>query len=148
MSIESIAVALAFGALGILFFIALTGILNILRGRRKFAPTLPQVIDALLPYMYRGIWAAERLALEGMQQADAKLTGWDKKTIADQVYDLLPPVLHVGELIVPLSLVKMIISRERFERLLEDEYLAAHAFILANEAYLKNEVAAFTGKTE
>ncbi len=100
------------------------------------------VLDALEPFIWRGILAGEQLALKGMNDLDVTLTGWDKAAIANAIYDLIPDTIMVGDRSVPVKLVKALVPRQAFIAAVKDIYDAAHAFVLQNEGYLINQVAA------
>jgi len=134
-------VLLLVGALIILFVWALTGLLVSLR--TKSAPRVGVVIDALQKWLYLAIFTGERFDLMAMDDLKNGLTGLDKKTIADRVYDLLPDHLTIAGAPIPVAVVKLIVSRDEFEKLVEDAYQSADAFILRNETYLKAQVAAW-----
>jgi hypothetical protein len=105
------------------------------------SPTQQAILDALEPFIWRGILAGEQLALKGMNDLDVTITGWDKAAIANAVYDLIPDTIMIGERSVPVKLVKQLVSRQAFIQAVKDIYDAGHAFILKNEDYLINQVA-------
>ncbi len=132
----SLAVWIAFAALAILFFIALSGILHNLRNKTT-NPTLQNAIDAAMPWVNKGILAAEKLETKAFQEADRQLTTLEVSGIAQRVYDLMPDVLHlttpIGILPIP---VKQFVTPAIFAALIKKVYDESHAFILANETYL------------
>jgi len=133
-----IAVMVLIGAGGLA---ALASLINIIRGTRSTAkPGVQAILNALEPYAMRGVLAAEKLALQGLDQIKVTLEGKDKKAIADSVYDALPDYLLVGPVPLPIQVVKYLVPRDRFEVLVEDVYSAADAFITKNEAFLKKQV--------
>lgn len=89
---------------------------------------------------FRAILAAEKIAEEVLSSAEVQLDGIDKKKIADQVYALLPDNLVIGGRTYPIDVVKSLISRDQFERLIKDKYDEAAAFIARNREYLKSQV--------
>jgi hypothetical protein len=135
MSYLDIAVTLAVGAVLILAALAL---LNILSHSKQ--PALHAVCAALEPYALKAIFAGERFALLGLTQFDTKLAGADKATVANSIYDLLPDVLLVGNIPLPISAVKLLVPRDKFQELVKDVYDQSHAFIVRNEEYLKRQV--------
>ena len=146
MSIQDISVVLLVGALIIVGAVGLLGLFSVLRKRitnPKAASLFDLVVAALTPYLYKAIFAGEKLALLAMTDLNVKLDGLDKKAIADQVYDLLPSSLLVGDIPMPIGLIKTIVTKSAFEALVEQIYTESHLFIIKNEDYLKQEVDAF-----
>lgn len=73
---------------------------------------------ALLPVIFQGISVAYRLSERGVDEVHQRLKGADKKNIADSIYALLPD--KIGNF--DLSLVKRVVTRERFQRLVQDAF--------------------------
>lgn len=121
MNAEQIApwiLALAFLALGG-SLVALGGwLLPKLKSEEQGYPLEAQIEAALLPLAFQAICAAYRLSEQAMDEVGERLHGLDKKAIADQLYDLLPE--QIGKF--PLHLVKHLVSRERFEQLVQDAF--------------------------
>jgi hypothetical protein len=159
VGIQDIATAVLVGALVILLGLALrAGLAQIraqsqgknpgLDARRDQTPVSApgQVIptdaflDALTPYLYKAIFAGERAILWGFEQADVAVLAADRKKVADGVYDLLPDTLIVDGVPLPISKVKLLVTREIFEQWVKTVYDQTHAFILKNEAYLRSQV--------
>lgn len=133
------AVIVLFGGLLILSALALQAFVAALR-RQITHPTAAELLQALTPWLYRAVLAGEHAALLGLRQADSLLTGADKAEVANRLYDLLPDTLIVSGKSIPISLVKALITRERFAALVKDVYDSAHAFLLRNEAYLLDQM--------
>lgn len=81
--------------------------------------------------------------MQGFKLLDTELSGVDRKSIAVSVYDALPPVIWIGVIPVPVSLIKIRFSRDDFESLVEQVYQETHEFLLQNETYLTAQVDAF-----
>jgi hypothetical protein len=133
---------------GLCLILAALALLGILRSIKPGTPAVQAIIDALTPYIYRAILAGERFALVGSQQLKLTLTGQDKKAIADSVYDALPDYILVGKIPIPVSTIKLIVPRERFEDLIKDAYESAVAFVARNEVFLKSQVDALVPKAQ
>jgi hypothetical protein len=76
----------------------------------------------LLPWIYKAIAGAYKLSERASDEVGMRIEGLDKKGIADAMYDALPK--QIGN--VPLGMVKLVISRERFAQLVQlafDEFL-------------------------
>src|SRR4051812_44557340 len=134
-----IAVAVLIGAAVILTALALTAFVARLR-QSTAQPGIDEVLDALLPYFYQAILAGERAALWGMQQTDSILTGVNKAQVANSLYDLLPDVILVGEIPLPISTIKRLVTREAFAAWVKELYDGTQAFIRTNEDYLRAQV--------
>lgn len=132
-------VALAIGA--ILLIVAWLLLQAIVRFRATGTPGVQAVLDALVPYIYQAIFAGERAVVWGFDVLEERIAATDKKAVADSIYNLLPPVIAVGSITVPTTLVKRLVPREEFERLVKDAYDSADAFLQRNEQFLKDQVA-------
>jgi hypothetical protein len=121
--------------LGLCLLLAAVAVWGIARTRLK-----GQVRDALKEWVLKAIFAGERAAVWGLQELGRKIDGWDKKAVADSVYNLLPNVLPVGRVLVPIGFVKQLVPRERFQDMVQDTYEEIHGFILRNEGYLASQV--------
>lgn len=135
-------IAIIVGALLILLGIVLVKLFGALRqwAVQKRQPGVNLVLDALQPFVWQAILAGERAVLWGFQEVDAKLTGMDKKQVADAIYNLLPDSVLVGGRLMPIGLVKTLITREAFEELVKQVYDQADAFIERNKSYLHDQV--------
>lgn len=130
--ITILAVMFLLGGSGYTAFWAVGGILNRIKGGTSSA-ALQDAINAVLPYVNKGIAAAMALELKAWQEADRQLTDIELSGIANKVYSLIPDVVHLG--IIPIP-VKVLISADMFAALVKKTYDETHAFILANETYL------------
>ena len=86
---------------------------------------------ALLPIIYEGICAAYRMSEKSMDELRQRIKGADKKKIADSIYRMLPD--KVGD--YDLSLVKFVITEERFEQLVQDAFDRFDRFFVEHQAH-------------
>src|SRR5438270_13913742 len=89
----------------------------------------------LQPLIYEAILAAYRLSEKGSDQGHARLNGAAKKQLADDVYTFLPE--RVGE--HDITLVKSLVSQERFAALVQNAFDRFDRFYLANHAHFDEE---------
>jgi hypothetical protein len=145
IGIQDLVTAVLVGALLILLGLALRAGIAQIKAQNK-NPGLDAFLDALTPYLYQAIFAGEKAILWGFEQADAAVQAADRKKVADSVYDLLPDTLIVDGVSLPVSKVKLLVTREVFEQWVKTVYDQTHAFILKNEAYLRSQVDALKPK--
>ncbi|UCC87513.1 MAG: hypothetical protein JSV81_22080 [Anaerolineales bacterium] len=88
---------------------------------------------ALLPLIYEGICAAYRMSERGVDQLQQRIRGADKKAIADSIYRMLPD--KVGD--YDLSLIKFVVSQERFEQLVQGAFDRFDRFFIEHEAHFE-----------
>jgi len=138
-TIELIAVGVIITGSTLILGISALRIITALQGKTG-NPTIAAVLDALKPYIYTAILAAEKTADDAFTTASITLEGTDKKAVADSVYALLPDPIMVGSIPVPTSLIKLLVSQESFENAIKAAYDTADAFILRNKAYLDKQV--------
>ena len=86
---------------------------------------------ALLPVIYEGICAAYRMSEKSMDELRQRIKGGDKKNIADSIYRMLPD--KVGD--YELSLVKHLITQQRFEELVQDAFDRFDRFFVEHQAH-------------
>lgn len=86
-----------------------------LRNEEQGYPWEAEIEAALVPLIFSGICAAYRLSEWGMDQVGERLSGLDKKRIADHLYSLLPEEIAGFD----IELVKRVVPRERFEELVQ-----------------------------
>jgi hypothetical protein len=86
---------------------------------------------ALLPLVYEGICSAYRMSEQSMDELRERIRGTDKKKIADSIYRMLPD--RVGD--YDISLVKNLVSEERFERLVQDAFDRFDRFFLEHQGH-------------
>jgi hypothetical protein len=116
---------------------------------RTTNPAVDDILNALTPWLYKAIIAGEHAALRGMEETDAVLQNMDKAKVANSLYDLLPAVIVLPNgLPLPVGRLKVLVPRETFASWVKDAYDDTHAFILANETYLRSQVDALTHSNE
>jgi hypothetical protein len=86
---------------------------------------------ALLPVIYEGICAAYRMSEKGVDELRRRIRGSDKKKMADSIYRMLPD--QIGD--YELSLIKFVISQERFEQLVQDAFDRFDRFFVEHQAH-------------
>jgi hypothetical protein len=86
---------------------------------------------ALLPIIYQGICAAYRLNEMSLNQLHQAIEGANKKQVADSIYAMLPDKIGDHD----LSLVKRIVSRERFEQLVQAAFDRFDRFYVEHQAH-------------
>lgn len=120
----------------------LLGILLIRWRRNAKDPRIEAILQALQPLALKAIFAGESLALQALQTVDTKLTGADKKLIADSTYALLPTAITVlGVTVNPKSLIDYATWSQFVDRV----FMETDAFVHANEEFLKKQVEALVG---
>jgi hypothetical protein len=86
---------------------------------------------ALLPVIFEGICAAYRMSEKGVDELQERIRGADKKKIADSIYRMLPD--QVGD--YDLSLVKNLITEERFQQLVQDGFDRFDRFFVEHQGH-------------
>ena len=86
---------------------------------------------ALLPVIFEGICAAYRMSEKGVDELQQRIQGADKKAIADSIYRMLPDTVGTFD----LSLVKNVITEERFEQLVQDAFDRFDRFFVQHQAH-------------
>ena len=89
-----------------------------LKGETQGYPLEALVEPLLLPIIYEAICAAYRMSEQAMDDIGDRIQGLDKKAIADSVYAMLPDEIAGYD----LTVIKAIISQERFEQLVQDAF--------------------------
>jgi hypothetical protein len=85
-------------------------------------PAEAEIEAALFPHVVGGLVAAYKLSEKKMDELGERLAGLDKKALADATYALLPDVIMVGDVPVPISTVKYVVTRERWRELVQDAF--------------------------
>lgn len=101
-----------------------------LKSERQGYPFEAAIEAVLLPVIFQGICSAYRLSERSVDEVHQRIQGADKKRIADSIYGLLPE--KVGDF--DLNLVKRIVSKERFEALVQDGFDRFDRFFVQHEA--------------
>jgi len=102
-----------------------------LKNERQGYPFEAALEAALLPIIFHGICAGYRLSELGVDEINQRLTGADKKKIADSIYQMLPDKVDGYD----LTLVKRIVSQERFEQLAQDGFDRFNRFYVEHRAH-------------
>jgi hypothetical protein len=90
-----------------------------------------KAIEALLlPWIYNGILSAYKVSETAVDEIQQRIRGADKAGIAGALYDMLPA--KIGN--VPLDVVKMAISRDRFAELVQAAFFEFDEFFEGKEA--------------
>jgi hypothetical protein len=93
------------------------------------------VESALQPVIFQAIMAAYRLSEKSVDQGHARLRGADKKQLADDVYRLLPDYIGAHD----IAFVKSLISRERFQMLVQNVFDQFDRFYLQNHEHFNDQ---------
>jgi len=117
-----IAVTSALFALGVVLYPKL-------KSEKQGYPFEAQIEAVLLPVIFQGISVAYRLSEKGVDEVHQRINGVDKKKIADSIYGLLP--VKVGDF--DLNLIKHIVSRERFEVLVQNAFDRFDSFFVEHQ---------------
>ncbi len=102
-----------------------------LKTEKQGYPLEAQIEAALLPLMFEGICSAYRLSEQAVDDVGKRIRGVDKKAIADSIYRMLPD--QVGDF--DLTLVKSIITQERFETLVQDAFDRFDRFFIEHQGH-------------
>lgn len=94
-------------------------------------PLEAQIEAALLPLIFEGICSAYRMSEQAVDDIGERIRGLDKKKIADSIYRMLPDRLGDFE----LTLVKNMITQERFETLVQDAFDRFDRFFIEHQAH-------------
>jgi hypothetical protein len=102
-----------------------------LKTEKQDYPFEAQIEAALLPIVFQGICAAYRLSENSVDTIHQRIKGVDKKKVADSIYSMLPEKIGSYEVV----LVKRIVSRERFEQLVQDTFDTSDRFFVEHQAH-------------
>ena len=111
MLLVGIAVASALFALGIVLYPKL-------KSEKQGYPFEAEIEAALLPLIFEGISAAYRLSEKSVDEIQLRISGADKKKIADSIYRMLPDKIGSFD----ISLIKRVVTQERFETLVQNAF--------------------------
>jgi len=89
-----------------------------LKGETQGYPLEAIIEPLLLPIIYEAICAAYRMSEQAMDEIGDRIKGLDKKAVADSVYAMLPD--RIGD--HDLTVVKAVVSQERFQQLVQDAF--------------------------
>lgn len=138
-------VALIVGAIIIILAVAALVLIRKIRSGAEesgelLSPTIDQLFDAILPHIYKAILAGERSVIWAFDAGERYLESADKKAVAESVYALIPEIVLVGNVPVPVGVIKKLIPIELFEAWVKEVYDQADAFLTKNEDYLRSQV--------
>jgi hypothetical protein len=102
-----------------------------LKSEQQGYPFEAAIEAALLPIIFEGICAAYRTSEKGVDELHQRIQGADKKKIADSIYRMLPD--QVGD--YDLSLVKNLITEERFQQLVQDGFDRFDRFFVQHQGH-------------
>ncbi len=113
--IVNIVVPMLFGAV-----VTLVGVivLPVLKNKDQGYPGEREIESAVLPFAFQAICGAFKMSERAADELGETMDGIDKKKVADAAYDLLPDTLNG----IPVGVIKLVISREKFAELVEDAY--------------------------
>ena len=94
-------------------------------------PLEASIEAALLPIIFEGICAAYRMSEKGVDELRQRIRGADKKIIADSIYRMLPD--QVGD--YDLSLIKSLVTEERFQQLVQDAFDRFDRFFVQHQGH-------------
>jgi hypothetical protein len=89
-----------------------------LKGETQGYPLEAVIEPLLLPIIYEAICAAYRMSEQAMDDIGDRIRGLDKKAIADSVYAMLPDEIGGHD----ITVIKAVISQERFEQLAQNAF--------------------------
>lgn len=102
-----------------------------LKSEKQGYPFEAEVETALLPIIFEGICSAYRLSEKSVDNIHQRIKGADKKKIADSIYAMLPDKIGIFEVV----LVKRIVSRERFEQLVQNAFDHSDRFFVEHQRH-------------
>jgi hypothetical protein len=135
-------VAIVLGLVGIVVLYLTARVLREVRAKST-NPTVDQVLGAVTKYVYFGVAAGERAVAWGINEINDYIDSVDKANVANFIYDLLPEVIVVDGIPIPVSRLKALVPRERWEAFVKDLYDEFNAFVHTHEGQLFNQVDAF-----
>ena len=124
MLLVGVAVASALFAVGVVVYPKL-------KSQRQNYPFEAEIEAALLPLIFNGLCAAYRLSEKGVDEMHCRIKGMDKKNIAKTVYRMLPDKVGSFE----LSLVKNVVTQERFETLVQNAFDNFDRFFVEHQSH-------------
>jgi hypothetical protein len=124
MLLVGVAISCGLFALGVVLYPKL-------KSEKQGYPFEAEIEAALLPIIFQGVCAAYRLSELSVDELHQRIKGEDKKKVADSIYAMLPE--KVGNF--DLALIKRIVSRERFEQLVQDNYDRFDRFFVEHQAH-------------
>ena len=122
MLLVGFAVATGLFALGV-------ALLPKLAKEKQGYPLEAEIESLLIPYIFDAIAIAYRTSERGMDDIRVRLKGTDKAAIAKEVYRMLPDQLGQHD----LSLIKSIITPDRFTQLVQDGFDRFDRFYISHQ---------------
>lgn len=124
MLLVGIALASALFALGVFLYPKL-------KSEKQGYPFEAEIEAALLPLIFEGISAAYRLSEKGVDEIQLRVSGADKKKIADSIYRMLPEKIGPFD----LNLIKRVVTQERFETLVQNTFDNFDRFFIEHQKH-------------
>ncbi len=124
MLMVGVAIASALFAVGVVVYPKL-------KSQRQNYPFEAEIEAALLPLIFNGLCSAYRLSEKGVDELHCRIKGVDKKNIAKTVYRMLPQ--KIGDF--DLSLVKKIVTQDRFETLVQNAFDGFDRFFVEHQTH-------------
>ena len=106
-----------------------------LKGETQGYPLEAIIEPLLLPIIYEAICAAYRMSEQAVDELGERIQGMNKKAIADSVYSMLPDEIGGYD----LTVVKAIISQERFVELVQDAFNRFDRFYKTHQLHFDEE---------
>ncbi len=122
MLLVGIAISSGLFALGIVLFP------KIVREKQGY-PLEAEIEAALLPYIFNAISVAYKTSERAVDDVKTRLRGADKAAVAKEVYRLLPDQIGNHD----ITLVKSVISPERFTQLTQDVFDRFDRFVMEHQ---------------
>ena len=124
MLLVGIAVTSGLFALGVVLYPKL-------KSERQGYPFEAEIEAALLPHIFEGISAAYRLSEKGIDEIQMRVSGTDKKKIADSIYRMLSEKIGPFD----INLIKRVVSQERFETLVQNAFDNFDRFFIEHQKH-------------
>jgi len=106
-----------------------------LKGETQGYPLEAVIEPLLLPIIYEAICAAYRSSEQAVDEIGDRIRGLDKKAIASSVYAMLPDKIGDYE----ITVIKAVISQERFEQLVQDAFDRFDRFYKTHKAHFDQQ---------
>lgn len=122
----------------VVLILVVTGAVYLARwlfGKDQGYPKEEEIEAALRPFVYQAIMLAYKTSERLVDQNFERLRGLDKKVLADWAYNALPEVIYVKGFIIPIGLIKRLISQEDFAEMVQnsfDSFEGWYASVYAN----------------
>lgn len=117
------------------FFALLVVLYSKLKGETQGYPLEAVIEPLLLPIIYEAICSAYRVSEKALDEVGDRLKGLDKKDIADSVYAMLPDEIGGHD----ITVIKSVISRERFQQLVQNAFDRFDRFYQTHRAHFDEQ---------